>query len=164
MDTLLPGITAQRIPTSRLTAAMLSVTGRTGPAVLFVHGNVSSSLFWQETMLALPERYRPLAIDLRGFGDTDPRPVDATRGLRDYASLYDLAYLGSIGTVPGWPGHQTWPPQPMVAQTRAVLDGYAAAGGRYREVVIDDAGHGPHLDQPEKFLAAPADNLAEVIR
>jgi pimeloyl-ACP methyl ester carboxylesterase len=41
----------------------------------------------------------------------------------------------------------------MVAQTRAVLDGYAAAGGRYREVVIDDAGHSPHLEQPRRFLA-----------
>ena len=55
MDTLLPGITAQRVQTGRLTVAVLSVTGRTGPAVLFVHGNVSSSLFWQPTMLALPE-------------------------------------------------------------------------------------------------------------
>ena len=89
METLLPGITLERVPTSRLTVAVLSVTGRTGPAVLFVHGNVSSSLFWQPTMLALPEPYRPLAIDLRGFGDTDPEPVDATRGLRDYAD--DLA-------------------------------------------------------------------------
>jgi pimeloyl-ACP methyl ester carboxylesterase len=41
----------------------------------------------------------------------------------------------------------------MVAQTRAVLGGYAAAGGRYREVVIEDSGHGPHLDQPERFRA-----------
>ena len=89
METLLPGITLERVPTSRLTVAMLSITGRTGPAVLFVHGNVSSSLFWQPTMLALPEPYRPLAMDLRGFGDTDPEPVDATRGLRDYAD--DLA-------------------------------------------------------------------------
>src|ERR1700739_43074 len=40
-------------------------------------------------MLALPEPYRPLAIDLRGVGGTDPEPVDATRGLRDYAD--DLA-------------------------------------------------------------------------
>ncbi len=77
MDTLLPGITAERMPTSRLTVNVLSVAGRdTGPtpertAVLFVHGNVSSSLFWQPTMLALPEPYQPLAIDLRGFGDTD---------------------------------------------------------------------------------------------
>ena len=85
METLLPGITAERMATNRLTAGVLSVTGRTGPPVLFVHGNVSSSLFWQPTMLALPEHYRPLAIDLRGFGDTDPEPVDATRGLRDYA-------------------------------------------------------------------------------
>ena len=68
-------------------------------------------------------------------------------------SLYDLAYLGSIGAVPGWPGAEAWPPQPMVAQTRAVLDGYAAAGGRYREVVIDDACDGPHLEQPQRFLA-----------
>jgi pimeloyl-ACP methyl ester carboxylesterase len=79
MDTLLPGITARRVPTSRLTVNVLTVAGRTGPAVLFVHGNVSSSLFWQPTMLSLPESSRPLAIDLRGFGDTDPEPVDATR-------------------------------------------------------------------------------------
>src|SRR6185437_8165931 len=61
MQTLLPGITAQRVPTSRLTTAVLSVDGRDGQPVLFVHGNVSSSLFWQPTMLALPEGYRPLA-------------------------------------------------------------------------------------------------------
>ena len=88
-QTLLPGITAERVPTSRLTMAVLSATGRAGHPVLFVHGNVSSSLFWQPTMLALPDGYRPLAVDLRGFGQTDPAPVDATRGLGDYAD--DLA-------------------------------------------------------------------------
>jgi pimeloyl-ACP methyl ester carboxylesterase len=105
MDTLLPGINAERAPTSRLTVNVLSVLGRTGPPVLFVHGNVSSSLFWQPVMLALPEQYRPLAIDLRGFGDTDPKPVDATRGLRDYAD--DLAaVIAALGLSPvhlvGW--------------------------------------------------------------
>ena len=56
MDTLLPGITAERVPTSRLTVNVLAMAGRTpGPTVLFVHGNVSSSLFWQSMMLALPE-------------------------------------------------------------------------------------------------------------
>lgn len=85
MDTLLPGISAERVPTSRLTVNVLSVPGRTGRPVLFVHGNVSSSLFWQPVMLALPEDYRPLATDLHRSGDTDPEPVDATRGLRDYA-------------------------------------------------------------------------------
>jgi hypothetical protein len=59
----------------------------------------------------------------------------------------------SVGAIPCWPGEHTRPPQPMLAQTRAVLDGYAAAGGRYRAVAIDDAAHSPHLDQPERFLA-----------
>jgi pimeloyl-ACP methyl ester carboxylesterase len=96
MDTLLPGISAERVPTSRLTVNVLSVggrstTGRTpaSTAVLFVHGNVSSSLFWQPMMLALPEAFRPLAVDLRGFGGTDDEPVDATRGVRDFSD--DLA-------------------------------------------------------------------------
>ncbi|MBO0891908.1 MAG: alpha/beta hydrolase [Acidothermales bacterium] len=340
MTTLLPGVSARRVPTSRLTVNVLSVDDRQdGPAVLFVHGNVSSSLFWQQTMLDLGGPYRPLAVDLRGFGDTDPEPVDATRGVRDYAddlgaliealgvapvhlvgwslgggvvlqylldradavasttlvgpvspygfggtrgtdgelchpsgagsgggtanpefvqrlregdrgdesvlsprqvllahyvkpphvpehldilvesmlstrigsdhypgtstttdawpglapgdsgvlntmaptylrldglpaidpkppilwirgaedvivsdtSLYDLAYLGSIGAAPDWPGEDACPPQPMVAQTRSVLDAYAFHDGHYREVVVEDAGHGPHLDQPEVF-------------
>jgi pimeloyl-ACP methyl ester carboxylesterase len=29
-------------------------------------------------------------------------------------------------------------------------------------VVIDDAGHGPHLDQPERFLAELTRHLAAV--
>ncbi|GAB3511343.1 alpha/beta fold hydrolase [Phytohabitans suffuscus] len=347
MSTVLPGLTARRVPTAGLTVNVLEVDGRSGPPVLFVHGNVSSSLFWQPTMLALPRRYRPLALDLRGFGDTDAAPVDATRGLRDFAddvaalvqaldlppvhlvgwsmgggvvmrylldrpaavasltlvnpvspygfggtrgldgvlvapdgagsgggtanpdfvsrlaggdrgedsplsprqvllahyvkpplvpdlvdvyvesmlstvvgddnypgtggtsdtwpgiapgdrgvlntmapthlrldglsevdpkppvlwirgvddvivsdtSLYDLAYLGSIGAVPGWPGMDACPPQPMVAQTRSVLDRYADAGGRYQEVALADAAHSPHLDRPEEFLAALVDHL-----
>src|ERR1700743_3738497 len=96
METLLPGITARRVPTDRLTCAVLEATGPAGSPVLFVHGNVSSSLVWQPTMLALRMRYRALALDLRGFGDTDPEPVDATRGLRDYAD--DLAAtIGALG-------------------------------------------------------------------
>ena len=80
MEILLPDIKAERVRTSRLTVAVLSVIGRrTRPPVLFVHGNVSSSLFWQPTMLALPGTCRPLALDLRGFGDTDPDRVDPRR-------------------------------------------------------------------------------------
>jgi pimeloyl-ACP methyl ester carboxylesterase len=91
-------------------------------------------------------------------------PVLWLRGTDDVIvsdhSLYDLAYLGSIGAIPGWPGEQACPPQPMLAQTRAVLDGYAAAGGHYREVAIADSGHGPHLDQAERFDAELRDHLA----
>lgn len=63
----------------------------------------------------------------------------------------DPGYLGMIGLIPGWPGQDIFPPQPMVGQTRAVLDKYAAAGGSYQEVVIPDAGHLPYLEKPAEF-------------
>jgi pimeloyl-ACP methyl ester carboxylesterase len=352
---LLPGVTARRVKTARLTTNVLTAGGRDGGVpVVFVHGNVSSSLFWQRVMLDLPVEYRPLAVDLRGFGGTDPEPVDATHGLRDFSddllafldapeaglngsahwvgwsmgggavmqllrdrpaavrtlilvapvspygfggtsgakgvmyepaglgagggaanpefvqrlgdgdrsadapvsprsvllssyvkppftpdpadedryvtsmlstrtgddfypgdartaqawpgvlpgdhgvlntmapnhfrlddlhtidpkppilwirgsddvvvsdtSLFDLAYLGKIGAVPGWPGDDVCPPQPMLAQTRSVLDAYALAGGRYEEAVIDDTGHAPMIEKPAEFLATLVEGLAK---
>ncbi|MEU4714779.1 alpha/beta hydrolase [Micromonospora purpureochromogenes] len=84
-------------------------------------------------------------------------PVAWVRGDADVivsdTSLFDLAYLGSLGMVPGWPGEQACPPQPMVGQTRAVLERYAAAGGTYREVVLPGCGHSPHVERPAEFVA-----------
>jgi pimeloyl-ACP methyl ester carboxylesterase len=355
-DHLLPGITATRVETPRLTQQVLAAEGTPlsgpGDVVLFVHGNVSSSLFWQQPLLALAEtgRVRALAVDLRGYGGTDPLPIDASRGLRDWAddvaalvdtlgldrvhlvgwsmgagvvlqylldhadrvasvalvapvspygfggtvgpdgrrvhddgcgsgagganpdfvaaievgdagdesptsprsilrtfyvapgslpldpqledvfvasmnttrtgvdhypgdavavdawpgvapgkrgvlntmaptvcdlsgivdladkppvlwlrgdadqivsdtSVFDLAFLGSIGAVPGWPGAEEFPPQPMVTQTRSVLDRYAADGGAYREVVFPDVGHSPHVERPQEFVVALLEHL-----
>lgn len=42
----------------------------------------------------------------------------------------------------------------MIAQTRAVLDRYAAAGGTVTEVVIDGTAHSPHVEKPAEFRAA----------
>jgi pimeloyl-ACP methyl ester carboxylesterase len=347
--TMLAGIESRTVATDRLEVNVLEVSARTGTPVVFVHGNVSSSLFWQQTMLALPESYRPIAVDLRGFGGSEPKPVDATRGLRDYAddvaatlgalgvesahlvgwsmgggvvmcllrdstelirtatlvnpvspygyggtrgldgelispdgagagggaanpefvrllregdrsadsplsprsvmlsfyvkppfvpehadifvesmlstrigddhypgamtpsdswpgvapgpvgvlntmapnhfrlddlhtvspkppicwirgaddqivsdaSMFDLNHLGQLGAVPGWPGARTHPPQPMIGQTRAVLDRYASAGGTYEEVVITDCGHSPHIEKPAEFMAALRGILAK---
>ncbi|MGY1828584.1 alpha/beta fold hydrolase [Blastococcus sp. SYSU DS0541] len=356
-DVLLPGITATRVTTPRLTQNVLHPAGvepggAGGEVVLFVHGNVSSALFWQQPLLALAEeaRVRPVAVDLRGYGGTDPLPVDARRGVRDWAddvaalvetlglervhlvgwsmgagvvlqylldapervasvalvapvspygfggtagpdgrrlaadgtgsgggaanpefvaalaagdtgadsptsprsilrafyvapgslpldpamedvfvasmlstrtgvdhypgdsapgsawpglapgergvlntmaptvmdlsgiaelagkppvlwirgdadaivsdtSVFDLAYLGQLGAVPGWPGEEVCPPQPMVTQTRAVLERYAAAGGTYREVVLSGVGHSPHVERPQEFLVALLEHL-----
>ena len=67
-------------------------------------------------------------------------------------SLFDFGTLGKLGLVPGWPGEEVYPPQPMVAQMRAVLDQYQANGGRYRELVVADAAHSPHIEQPGEFI------------
>jgi pimeloyl-ACP methyl ester carboxylesterase len=91
-------------------------------------------------------------------------PILWLRGAEDQivsdTSMFDLAYLGQLGAVPGWPGAETHPPQPMVTQTRAVLERYAAAGGTYEEVVFENVGHSPHIESPAEFAAALQKGLA----
>ncbi|MEO8261036.1 MAG: alpha/beta fold hydrolase [Pseudolysinimonas sp.] len=347
MSTLLPGIVAHSVTTPRLTANVLERAGDDGTPVVFVHGNVSSSQFYMPTMLALPEGVRALAIDLRGFGDSQTLPVDASRGLRDFSddvisvldalgvqkahlvgwsmgggvvmqlmldhadriesvtleapvspygfggthgadgaangaeaagvgggganpefvsrleagdtsddpqvsprsvyrtayvkhpenvpnedlwvesmlstktgldnypgdatateawpgfgpgsrgvlntmapgvcdlsgiadlatkppilwirgvddaivsdtSFFDINYLGQLGVIPGWPGEDLAPAQPMVTQTRSVLDRYRSNGGSYAELAWDECGHGPHLDRAAEFDAALAQHI-----
>jgi pimeloyl-ACP methyl ester carboxylesterase len=347
----LPGITSQLVTTPRLTMHVLSSGPADGRPVLFIHGNASSSTFWEETMLALPADYRAIAPDLRGYGSTEDLLVDATRGCGDWVddllslldtlkiercdavghslggavvfnliaaaperirsatlaapgspygfggtkdlngtlchsdgagsgggtvnptfvermaagdtteeaggaaprvvmnsfywkppfraareealllsllsektgsdrypgdltpsanwpnvapgklgpinalapiyvgdsverfvnaahkpavlwvrgaddqivgdmSLFDLGTLGQLGAVPGWPGADVFPPQPMVGQTRRVLERYAANGGAFNELVFSDCGHTPFLEKPEEFNAALHAHLA----
>jgi pimeloyl-ACP methyl ester carboxylesterase len=93
------------IDTPRLKTHVLSNGVEQGQAILFIHGNVSSALFWEETMLAMPSNYQVLAPDLRGFGHSETKPVDATRGLRDFAddvhSLVETLGLAQVNLV-GW--------------------------------------------------------------
>ena len=70
------------------------------------------------------------------------------------ASFFDMGNLGKLGFVPGWPGEEVYPPQPMVSQTRHILDQYKAKGGSYEEVVITNTGHTPYVEKPEEFMAA----------
>ena len=338
---LLPGLTGRLVTTPRLDQFVIEGGDAAGAPVLFVHGNVSSNRFWEETLLALPAGVRGIAPDLRGYGRSAAGPVDATRGLRDFSddlrslletldlgriylvgwslggnvvlqyaidhpetvasivlvapgspygfggtkdlagtptwpdfagsgggtanpefvqrlaegdrsgdnplsprstmnafyfkppfraapereeifvdamiamavspdnypgdmtasenwptvapgergvnnalapkwgdqaafatiapqppvlwirgaddqivadtSLFDFGFLGQIGAVPGWPGAEVYPPQPMIGQMRAVLDDYRSRGGTYREEVLADCGHSPHIEQPEAF-------------
>ena len=101
----------------------------------------------------------PAYYNAGAFADLAPRPdVLWIRGADDQivsdTSLLDFGTLGQLGAVPGWPGAEAYPPQPMVSQMRALLDRYAANGGRYQEVVIADAGHSPFIERPDEFRRA----------
>lgn len=101
-------------------------------------------------------RYAYGAVDALLAASPKP-PVLWIRGDSDMivsdASMFDLATLGKLGYVPGWPGDDAAPPQPMVGQVRRLLEKYAAAGGTFREVLLADCGHAPHIEKPAEWLA-----------
>ncbi len=81
----LPGITSKMIDTPRLKMHVLLSGDESAIPVVFIHGNAASATFWEEIMLNLPREYRGIALDLRGYGDTEDKVIDATRGLCDWA-------------------------------------------------------------------------------
>jgi len=96
--------------------------------------------------------------DTSAFGDVpDGPPITWLRATADQVisdrSMFDLATLGEIGAVPGWPGADAMPSQPMETQLRTVLERYAAHGGRWREVVLEGVGHGIPLEVPDVLAA-----------
>ncbi|QRV14185.1 alpha/beta hydrolase [Haloterrigena salifodinae] len=100
----------------------------------------------------------PKYCDLEAITDIDPDekpPVLWIRGDSDQIvsneSVFDVGTLGRMGQVPDWPGEDVFPPQPMVDQTRAVLDEYADSGGEFEEVVFGNTGHAPHIEVPGDF-------------
>ena len=98
----------------------------------------------------------PNWCDLSGLADIPNKPpILWIRGEQDLmvsdTSACDLAFLGKAGLVPGYPGEEVCPPQPMLSQTRFVLDRYSANGGSYHEAVIP-GGHGCMLDHEDEFI------------
>lgn len=95
----------------------------------------------------------PKYCDLTAITDIEPKPPllwlrgDADRIVSD-RSHFDAGTLGQLGQLPEYPGEEAFPPQPMVSQTADVLEAYADAGGALDRVVLEGAGHGPHLERP----------------
>ena len=64
--------------------------------LLVLHGNVSSSVFFMPLMPLLEDRYDVVVPDLRCFGRTEAKPIDATRGYRDWSDDI-FAFSKAIG-------------------------------------------------------------------
>lgn len=73
----------------------------------------------------------------------------------------DPGTWGPRGLVPGYPGPDAYPSQPMLAQIRSFLDRYAASGGAYEEVVIEDCGHIAYVEKPKEFTALLGEHLSK---
>jgi pimeloyl-ACP methyl ester carboxylesterase len=86
-------------------------------------------------MLAVENK--PPILWIRGAGDM----------IVSDQSFFDMGALGALGYLPGYPGTDVYPPQPMVSQTRYVMEKY----GNYQEVVIQEAGHAAHVQALDEF-------------
>ncbi len=113
------GITATDVDTDRLRQHCLVRGPADGTPVVLVHGNLSTALFFDELMAAAPAHLRLVAPDMRGFGRTEPLPIDATRGLRDWSD--DVAALVAALDLPA-PVH---------------LIGWSTGGGAIMQYAID---------------------------
>jgi len=63
------------------------VEAGTGSPVILIHSSVSGNQQWRSLTEALKDRYRVLAINLFGYGDTTPWPENTVQTLADHADL-----------------------------------------------------------------------------
>ncbi len=110
----LTGVTAQTVTTDRLTTRVLFSGPADGIPVLFIHGNFSSATWWEETMVALPPKFRAITPDQRGLGESDPAlKINAEHGMGDFVDDaialmdhlgYDRFHLvgNSLGGLVAW--------------------------------------------------------------
>jgi len=141
-----------------LTAALMEKTGSDrypGDSVASPNWpNVSPGMYGPVNCWSL----KYLQEDMPDLLKANPKPpLLWIRGSHDMivgdGSFFDISNLGKLGYVPGWPGDEVSPPQPMLQQVRTVLEKYTAAGGSYAEHVIANTAHSPHIEKPEEFNA-----------
>src|SRR5437899_2686145 len=140
----------------------------TAPALLLLHGVTGHARTWDEEAAALASRYRVLALDQRGHGDSDPSPnADYTVATMsaDVAALADSLGLDRVSIV----GLSMWGRVPILLVRGADSDVLSAATAqrmldenpntRFAEVA--GAGHTVPGDQPAAFQRLLTDFLAD---
>jgi pimeloyl-ACP methyl ester carboxylesterase len=107
----------------------------------------------------------PAYLNQAALASVSPKPpILWIHGVDDQivsdTSFFDFGYLGQLGIVPGWPGAEVYPPQPMKTQIRLLLERYREHGGLYHELRLADCGHAPHIEKADAVFAALRDFLA----
>jgi pimeloyl-ACP methyl ester carboxylesterase len=78
-------IRSRTVDSGRLRTHFIESGPEDGIPVVLLHGNLSTGRFYEHLLPGAPDRYRLIAPDMRGFGDSERKPIDATRGLRDWS-------------------------------------------------------------------------------
>lgn len=74
-----------------------------GPVVLMVHGNMSSSVHYEPLISRIKDKYRCIAVDLRGFGDSSyNNRFDTLEELADDVNLFTEALGIDSYYLVGW--------------------------------------------------------------
>src|SRR6516225_8963951 len=100
------GVSGHSVQTSRLRMRYIESGPADGVPILMIHGNLSTGRFFEHLMPGAPREFRIIDPDMRGFGDTEQLPIDATRGLHDwtddtYSLVEKLGITGPVHLV-GW--------------------------------------------------------------
>lgn len=135
----------------------------------FYPGGTTSSENWPGVAPApagVNNAISPRWCDTSAFGNQQqPAPVLWIRGDEDQvvsnASLFDFGTLGKLGAVPGWPGEDVFPSQPMLDQTRAIFERRQARGGSLREVVLHEVGHGPPVERAAEVAELMLEHITQ---
>lgn len=77
-------------------------SGKKGKTILLIHGNMSSSVHFQEVIEQLEDNYQVYALDLRGFGDSSyKKPLNSLHDFAEDVNLFinalDLDHIHMLG-------------------------------------------------------------------
>jgi pimeloyl-ACP methyl ester carboxylesterase len=130
----------------------------------FYPGGTTTSANWPRVAPApggVNNALSPKWCNTSAFGDLpEPAPLLWIRGDEDQVvsdtSMFDFGNLGKLGAVPGWPGDEVFPPQPMIAQLRQV---FSRRRG-FEEVVLHEVGHGPLVERPAEVARLMLDHIS----
>ena len=151
-----------------------------GPLAVFVHGFPLDHSVWLDQLKGLAHVRRCVALDLRGFGKSDPT-VDGSLSMEmladDVCGLIDALGGGNADVVGismgGYVALAMWELRPAMVRSLTLIDSRAAAdsvgGKRGRDAMIDrmlDTGRGGLADELRGALlgAAPSQHAQARLR